>query len=61
MEPEELLKQMETMYLEWYNDFLTTEAFADFYAIDPGVAYIILRAGKEYNQYLNTLNNGTKK
>lgn len=38
------------MYLDWVNNFLTIERFAEYYGIRLGTARMIIRVGRLNNQ-----------
>jgi hypothetical protein len=42
-------KQKEEMYLEYFNNFLTTDVFAEYYQISPKEAEHIIRSGRIIN------------
>lgn len=37
-------KKLEAMYLDWVNNFLTVESFADYYAMDKKSASLLIEA-----------------
>jgi hypothetical protein len=42
--------KIENMYLDWFNNFLTIEAFADYYELSTPKALRILSIGYHLNQ-----------
>ncbi len=51
---QKLIDQAEELYLEYFNNFLTVEAFASFYGISAGFALKLIEAGEAVN-YLRSI------
>ena len=49
-------KETEAMYLEWFNNYLTTDKFAEHYNLGMAEVENILDRGRSLN-YLNALSN----
>tara|TARA_R110000803_G_scaffold16816_5_gene46075 strand:+ start:1151 stop:1345 length:195 start_codon:yes stop_codon:yes gene_type:complete len=49
-------KQAQTMYLDWFNNYLSTEKFAEHYNLSMVEVENILDRGRKLN-YLNALSN----
>ena len=45
-----IAKQLEIMYLDYFNNFLTISRFADYYGITENEAKIIIDAGRKINE-----------
>lgn len=41
----------EQFYLEWYNDFLTVERFAEYHGISSETAMALIEQGKNDHKY----------
>ena len=48
------LDRFTTMYLDWVNNFLTVERFAEYYAITVSDAAEIIRLGRKIDQLETT-------
>lgn len=42
-------EKIETMYLDYFNNFLTVDRFAEYYNISLPVAHIVLKIGQRLN------------
>ena len=42
--------KIETLYLDWFNNFLTVERFAEYYGMPVSKAYRVIRIGRHLNQ-----------
>ena len=42
-------KQLEKMYLDYFNNFLTVENFANYYGITEDKAYKVIATGRKIN------------
>ena len=54
----ELRKTLELAYLEWTNDFLTMEKFAEYHGISKEHAMTLIKIGKEIHEERVELLNG---
>ena len=43
---------IDTMYLDWFNNFLTLERFAEYYGIRDNTAKLIIKIGRLQNEVL---------
>ena len=46
-----LQQQIETMYLDWVNNFLTVNAFAEHYGISVRIATAIIEEGRATDNF----------
>lgn len=45
--------KIETLYLDWFNNFLTVERFAEYYGMSVDKAHRVIRIGRYLNQRRN--------
>jgi hypothetical protein len=41
--------KIETLYLDWFNNFLTVERFAEYYEMPVAKAHRVIRIGRHLN------------
>ena len=42
--------KIETLYLDWFNNFLTVDRFAEYYGMPVDKAHKVIRIGRYLNQ-----------
>ena len=49
IETNKALEQLELLYLDWFNNFLSVEKFAEFYGMSEDKAIILIDMGRVIN------------
>lgn len=57
---ETLKEKMLAAYIDWVNNFLTLEAFAEHYGISESLARLMIREMREYNEFLADIEKAKK-
>lgn len=50
MNAQQTIKEMQAMYLDYFNNFLSVERFAEHYEISEPVAQQVIKAGREIHE-----------